>query len=167
MSKYIKKRRSPGAEETWGHQGSVESLSGDDIDGPSDRRFVGGQDVIFFLPSEGDKRCVWLCMVAGGGGGCLCGEIRIVKSDSESSSFVKTLGAELGVVPSSLVSFAPRRSRVEEKLNSRDAHSLEFSETDRRALKQLCYTSFTARVRIILPVYRVELMLQLGELGPV
>ena len=44
MSKYIKKRRSPGAEETWGHQGSVESLSGDDIDGPSDRRFVGGQD---------------------------------------------------------------------------------------------------------------------------
>ena len=49
MSKYIKKRRSPGAEETWGHQGSVESLSGDDIDGPSERRFVGGQDVIFFF----------------------------------------------------------------------------------------------------------------------
>ena len=68
---------------------------------------------------------------------------------------------------SSLVSFAPRRSRVEEKLNSRDAHSLEFSETDGRALKQLCYTSFTARVRIILPVYRVELMLHLGKLGPV
>ena len=112
MSKYIKKRRSPGAEETWGHQGSVESLSGDDIDGPSDRRFVGGQDVIiFFLPSEVDKRCVWLCMVAG----CLCGEIRIVKSDSESSSFVKKLVAELDGVPSSLVSFAPRCSPVEEK----------------------------------------------------
>ena len=106
--------------------------------------------------------CVWWR-----GGGCLCGEIRIVKSDSESSSFVKTLGAELGVARSSLVSFAPRRSRVEEKLNSRDAHSLEFSETDRRALKQLCYTSFTARVRILLPVYRVELMLHLGKLGPV
>ena len=71
MSKYIKKRRSPGAEETWGHQGSVESLSGDDIDGPSDRRFVGGQDVIIiiFLLSEVDKRCVWLCVVAGGVGG--------------------------------------------------------------------------------------------------
>ena len=167
MSKYIKKKRSPGAEETWGHQGSVESLSGDDIDGPSDRRFVGGQDVIFFCRVrliKGVCGCVWW---REGGGGCLCGEIRIVKSDSESSSFVKTLGAELGVVPSSLVSFAPRRSRVEEKLNSRDAHSLEFSETDRRALKQLCYTSFTARVRIILPVYRVELMLHLGELGPV
>ena len=129
--------------------------------------------LFFFLLSEVDKRCVWLCVVAGGVGGggvwgwCLCGEIRIVKSDSESSSFVKTLGAELGVVPSSLVSFAPRRSRVEEKLNSRDAHSLEFSETDRRALKQLCYTSFTAWVRIILPVYRVELMLHLGKLGPV
>lgn len=69
MSKYIKKRRSPGAEETWGHQGSVESLSGDDIDGPSDRRFVGGQDAIFFfLLSEVDKRCVWLCVVAGGVG---------------------------------------------------------------------------------------------------
>ena len=124
--------------------------------------------LFFFLPSEVDKRCVWLCMVAGGGG-CLCGEIRIVKSDSESSSFVKTLGAELGDVcsSSSLVSFTPRRSRVEEKLNSRDAHSLEFSETDRRALKQLCYTSFTARVRIILPVYRVELMLHFGKLGPV
>lgn len=113
--------------------------------------------------------CVVVYGGRGGGGGCLCGEIRIVKSDSESSSFVKTLGAELGVVPSSssLVSFAPRRSRVEEKLNSGDAHSLEFSETDRRALKQLCYTSFTARVRIILPVYRVELMLHLGKLGPV
>ena len=47
MSKYIKKRRSPGAEETWGHQGSVESLSGDDIDGPNDERFVGGQDFFF------------------------------------------------------------------------------------------------------------------------
>lgn len=71
MSKYIKKRRSPGAEETWGHQGSVESLSGDDVDGPSDRRFVGGQDVIIiiFLLSEVDKRCVWLCVVAGGVGG--------------------------------------------------------------------------------------------------
>lgn len=122
MSKYIKKRRSPGAEETWGHQGSVESLSGDDIDGPSDRRFVGGQDVIiiFFLLSEVDKRCVWLCVVSGGVGGgvwgwCLCGEIRIVKSDSESSSFVKKLVAELDGVPSSLVSFAPRCSPVEEK----------------------------------------------------
>ena len=116
--------------------------------------------------------CVVVCGGRGRGGvwgWCLCWEIRIVKSDSESSSFVKTLGAELGVVPSSssLVSFAPRRSRVEEKLNSRDAQSLEFSETDRRALKQLCYTSFTARVRIILPVYRVELMLHLGKLGPV
>ena len=28
-------------------------------------------------------------------------------------------------------------------------------------------SSFTARVRIILPVYRVELMLHLGILGPV
>lgn len=120
MSKYIKKRRSPGAEETWGHQGSVESLSGDDIDGPSERRFVGGQDVIFFLPSEVGKRCVWLSIVAGEGGGgvwgwCLCREIGIIKSDSESSSFVKKLVAELGGVPSSLLSFAPRRSRVEEK----------------------------------------------------
>lgn len=53
------------------------------------------------------------------------------------------------------------------KKNLRDAHSLEFWETDRRALKQLCYTSFTARVLIILPVYRVELMLHLGKLGPV
>ena len=53
------------------------------------------------------------------------------------------------------------------KKNLRDAHSLEFSETDRRALKHICYTSFTARVRIILPVYRVELMLHLGKLGPV
>ena len=64
MSKYIKKRRSPGAEETWGHQGSVESLSGDDIDGPSDRRFVGGQDVIFFFFCrvrliKGVCGCVW------------------------------------------------------------------------------------------------------------
>lgn len=123
MSKYIKKRRSPGAEDTWGHQGSVESLSGDDIDGPNDRRFVGGQDVIIiiiFLPTEVDKRCVWLCMVTGGGGGVkgvvfFLWEIRIVKSDSESSSFVKKSVAELDGVPSSLVSFAPRRSRAEEK----------------------------------------------------
>ena len=42
-------------------------------------------------------------------------EIRIVKSDSESSSFVKKSVAELDGVPSSLVSSAPRRSRVEEK----------------------------------------------------
>ena len=67
-----------------------------------------------------DKRCVWLCKVAGGGGGLrggfyFFGEIRIVKSDSESSSFVKKSVAELDGVPSSLVSFAPRRSRVEEK----------------------------------------------------
>ena len=42
-------------------------------------------------------------------------EIRIVKSDSESSSFVKKSVAELDGAPSSLVSSAPRRSRVEEK----------------------------------------------------
>lgn len=72
---------------------------------------------IFFLPSEVDKRCVWLCVVAGGWGvvgWCLCGEIRVARSDSE-SSFVKKLVAELGGVPSSLVSFAPRRSRLDEK----------------------------------------------------
>ena len=84
MSKYIKKRRSPGAEETWGHQGSVESLSGDDIDGPSDRRFVGGQDVIiiFFFCQvrliKGVCGCVWWRRW-GLWGWCLCGEIRIVK----------------------------------------------------------------------------------------
>lgn len=123
MSKYIKKRRSPGAEDTWGHQGSVESLSGDDIDGPNDRRFVGGQDVIyvfFFF------RRLWLikgvcgCVRWRGGGGfkgvvLFLWEIRIVKSDSESSSFVKKSVAELDGAPSSLVSSAPRRSRVEEK----------------------------------------------------
>lgn len=73
MSKYIKKRRSPGAEETWGHQGSVESLSGDDIDGPSDRRFVGGQDVIIFFCRvrliKGVCGCVWW---QGGRGGGVC-----------------------------------------------------------------------------------------------
>lgn len=111
--------------------------------------------------------CVVVCGGRGRGGvwgWCLCGEIRIVKSDSESSSFVKKLVAELDGVPSSLVSFAPRCSPVEEKFKR---CPLEFSETDRRALKQLCYTSFTAWVRIILPVYRVELMLHLGKLGPV
>lgn len=75
--------------------------------------------LFFFLLSEVDKRCVWLCVVAGGvggyGGGVCVGEIRIVKSDSESSSFVKKLVAELDGVPSSLVSFAPRCSPVEEK----------------------------------------------------
>ena len=48
------------------------------------------------------------------GGGVFLWEIRIVKSNSESSSFVKKSVAELDGVPSSLVSFAPRRSRVEE-----------------------------------------------------
>ena len=60
--------------------------------------------------------CVWWPGAWGGvWGWCLCGEIRIVKSDSESSSFVKKLVAELDGVPSSLVSFAPRCSPVEEK----------------------------------------------------
>ena len=76
---------------------------------------------------------------------------------------MKTLGTEIRLRLLCLSLLAAR----EWKKNSRDAHSLEFSETDRRALKQLCYTSFTARVRIILPVYRVELMLHLGKLGPV
>ncbi|KAJ7370587.1 Calcium release activated channel regulator [Desmophyllum pertusum] len=31
MSKYVKKRRAPAPEETWGNQGSVESLSGEDV----------------------------------------------------------------------------------------------------------------------------------------
>lgn len=42
MSKYVKKRRAPAPEETWGNQGSVESISGEEIDGPNDRRFVLG-----------------------------------------------------------------------------------------------------------------------------
>ena len=40
MSKYVKKRRAPPAEETWGNQGSVESFSGEEVDGPNNRRFV-------------------------------------------------------------------------------------------------------------------------------
>ena len=40
MSKYVKKRRAPPAEETWGNQGSVESFSGEEVDGPNHRRFV-------------------------------------------------------------------------------------------------------------------------------
>lgn len=40
MSKYVKKRRAPPAEETWGNQGSVESFSGEEADGLSNRRFV-------------------------------------------------------------------------------------------------------------------------------
>ncbi|XP_020629963.1 uncharacterized protein LOC110067033 isoform X3 [Orbicella faveolata] len=37
MSKYVKKRRAPPAEETWGNQGSVESFSGEEVDGPNNR----------------------------------------------------------------------------------------------------------------------------------
>ena len=40
MSKYVKKRRAPPAEETWGNQGSVESFSGEEVDGPNNTRFV-------------------------------------------------------------------------------------------------------------------------------
>lgn len=40
MSKYVRKRRTPGAEETWGNQGSVGSLSEEEVDGPN-IRFVG------------------------------------------------------------------------------------------------------------------------------
>lgn len=40
MSKYVRKRRTPGAEETWGNQGSVGSLSEEEVDGPN-KRFVG------------------------------------------------------------------------------------------------------------------------------
>lgn len=35
MSKYVRKRRTPGAEETWGNQGSVGSLSEEEVDGPN------------------------------------------------------------------------------------------------------------------------------------
>lgn len=35
MSKYVRKRRTPGAEETWGNQGSVGSLSEEKVDGPN------------------------------------------------------------------------------------------------------------------------------------
>lgn len=35
MSKYVRKRRTPGAEDTWGNQGSVGSLSEEEVDGPN------------------------------------------------------------------------------------------------------------------------------------
>ena len=59
MSKYVRKRRTPGAEETWGNQGSVGSLSEEEVDGPN-IRFVGIRGI--HLSTGG-----WIHFLEGGG----------------------------------------------------------------------------------------------------
>lgn len=63
MSKYVRKRRTPGAEETWGKQGSVGSLSEEEVDGPN-IRFVGIRGI--HLSTGG---WIHLTFFLGGGGG--------------------------------------------------------------------------------------------------
>ena len=63
MSKYVRKRRTPGAEETWGNQGSVGSLSEEEVDGPN-IRFVGIRGI--HLSTGG---WIHLTFFFGGGGG--------------------------------------------------------------------------------------------------
>lgn len=58
MSKYVKRRRKPSPEDTWGNQGSVESLSGDDVDRSNVKRFVRYPDKFIRQKIEECERCV-------------------------------------------------------------------------------------------------------------
>ena len=58
MSKYVKRRRKPGPEDTWGNQGSVESLSGDDVDRSNVKRFVRYPDKFIRKAIAEWEKCV-------------------------------------------------------------------------------------------------------------